>query len=181
MTEARLLGMDPPYVPNRYRVRLSDRDFEHLGEVASQVAGQIGRHLQQYADEQGWAYGDAVVVTIEGGGKRSGVVKVETAFDEEAPGARLVVLAGQAGGGDFAIGGRAVIGREPGCEVQLEEAAVSRRHAEIEWTYEGYKLRDLGSRNGTYLNSAEIDEAPLMDGDLIEVGLVQMSFRRPGH
>lgn len=172
--------MEPPYVPNRYRVRLAERDLDHLGDVAPEVAVQIGRHLQRYAREQGWVWGDAVVVTIEGGGRRPGVIQVETAFDEQAPGARLVVEAGISGGGEFQFGERALIGREPGCEVELVEAAVSRRHAEIRWTYAGYLLRDLGSRNGTFVNSTEIEETLLTDGDLIEVGLVQMRFRRPG-
>jgi len=80
------------------------------------------------------------------------------------------------GGGSFEIGERAVIGREPDCEVLLAESAVSRRHAEIEWTYHGYRLRDLGSRNGTFVNAEEVDEVLLADGDLIEVGLVQLRF-----
>ena len=180
MSQGRLLGMEPPYVPNRYEVRLSDGDFAHLGEVAGEVGRQIGRHLERHAEEEGWAYGDAVLVRIEGGGKRSGVIAVKSSFDETAPGAHLVVMAGQPAKTDFEVREHAVIGREPGCEVELSEAAVSRRHAEIEWTYPGYVLRDLGSRNGTFVNSAEIDEFVLEHGDLIEVGLVQMRFRGPG-
>ncbi len=180
MTEGRLLGMEPPWAPNRYRVRLSERDFAHFGEIAAQVSAQIARQLQRYADEEDWATGDGVSVRIESGGRRAGVIEVESSFDEQAPGARVVVVAGQPGRGDFVIREQAVIGRDPDCDVRLDEAAVSRRHAEIEWNYEGYLLRDLGSSNGTFVNSMEIDEVLLEDGDLIEVGLVQMRFRRPG-
>ncbi len=179
MAEGKLLGMDVPYVPNRFTVRLADEDLANLGEVRDEVAEQIGRHLAEYAREQGWAYGDAVLVTLEGGG-RVGRMAVERGLDEDAPGARLLLVAGQAGPQSFEIGERAVIGRDAGCEIVLAEPAVSRRHAEIEWTYRGYVLRDLGSRNGTFLNSDEVSEALLADGDLIEVGLVQLRFRRHG-
>ncbi|MGI5819213.1 MAG: FhaA domain-containing protein [Armatimonadota bacterium] len=179
MSENRLLGMEVPYAPNRYTVRLGEGDLAHFGELAGEIGEQIAHSLEDYAYEQGWAFGDRVRVSIEGGG-RNGRVAVEHTLDEEAPGARLQVIAGQPGGGSFEVGDSAVIGRDPGCEIVLNEAAVSRRHAQIEWTYRGYVLRDLGSSNGTFVNSTEIDEVLLADDDLIEVGLVQMRFRRPG-
>lgn len=179
MAENRLLGMDIPYVPNRFSVKLGDSDLAHLGELSEEIGEQIARSLEDYADEQGWAFGDGVRVSIEGGG-RDGRIAVEHTLDEDAPGARLQIIAGQPGGGSFEVGQRAVIGRDPTCDVVLQEAAVSRRHAQIEWTYQGYVLRDLGSSNGTFVNSSEVDEIMLADSDLIEVGLVQMRFRRPG-
>jgi len=178
MTESRLLGMEMPYVPNRYTVRLGDRDVATMGELADEIGEQIARQLEDHAAEQGWAFGDAVRVWIEGGG-RDGRIAVTHTLDESAPGARLQVMAGQPGGESFEVGQRAVIGRDPDCEVILQEAAVSRRHAEIDWTYLGYVVRDLGSSNGTFVNAAEVGEAVLQEGDLIEVGLVQMRFRGP--
>ncbi|NLO06352.1 MAG: DUF3662 and FHA domain-containing protein [candidate division WS1 bacterium] len=178
MTEGRLLGMDVPYVPNRFIVRLGDRDLSHMGDVVDEVARQIARHLELYADEEGWAYGGGVTVQIEGGG-RDGRLAIEHTLDEQAPGAQLQVVAGQAGHESFVVYAHAVIGRDPDCEIVLAEPAVSRRHAEIQWSYRGYLLRDLGSSNGTFLNTTEVEEAFLLDGDLIEVGLVQMRFRRP--
>lgn len=179
MHENRLLGMDVPYVPNRYTVRLGEGDLAHLGELTDEISEQIARHLERHAEDHGWAFGDAIRVNTVGGG-RNGRIEVEHTLDEQAPGARLQVIAGQPGGGTFEVGQSAVIGRDPSCEVVLRERAVSRRHAEIEWTYQGYVLRDLGSSNGTFVNAAEVDEILLMDDDLIEVGLVQMRFRRPG-
>ncbi|MFO8081452.1 MAG: DUF3662 and FHA domain-containing protein [Armatimonadota bacterium] len=178
MAENRLLGTNVPYAPNRFTVRLGDRDFAHFGDVADEIGEQIAGSLEDYAQEQGWAFGGGVQVTIEGGG-RDGRIAVEHTLDERAPGARLRVIAGVPGAGSFDVGESAVIGRDPGCEIVLDEPAVSRRHAQIEWTYQGYVLRDLGSSNGTFVNSTEIDESLLSEDDLIEVGLVQMRFRRP--
>ncbi len=177
MLDHRLLGTDVPYVPNRYVVRLSDEALENMGEVAGEVEEQIARHLQQWAQEQGWAWGDEIRVSLEGGGA-PGRIETESRFDEDAPGAELVVLAGQSGGARLRIAERATIGRDETCDVQLADPAVSRRHAEMEWTYRGYRLRDLGSRNGTFVNAVEIEDALLYDGDLIEVGLVQLRFIR---
>lgn len=178
MAEGKLLGTDVPWVPNRYVVRLADDDLEDLGDVAGEVAAQIARHLEDYAAEQGWACGNGVVVRLAGGGS-PGRIEVERAFEETASPARLVIEAGQEGGGSFDIAGYAMIGRDAGCDVRLTEPTVSRRHAELRWTYAGYVVRDLGSSNGTFVNGVEIKEdAPVGDGDLVEVGLVQLRFHR---
>jgi len=178
MADGKLLGTDQPWAPNRFTVRLADPDLEGLGDVVGEVAAQIARHLEGYAAEQGWAAGEGVVVRLQGGGS-PGRMEVERSFEEAAPGARLVVEAGQSDGGRFEVAERATIGRDPDCEVRLSEGAVSRRHAELRWSYAGYVLRDLGSSNGTFVNGVEIeDEAPVEDGGLIEVGLVQLRFHR---
>jgi sigma-B regulation protein RsbU (phosphoserine phosphatase) len=67
----------------------------------------------------------------------------------------------------FAIDGeRAVIGRSNDCEVPLDAAAVSRRHAAVLRAEGRFFVEDLESRNGTYLNDQRIvDRTPLRDGD----------------
>jgi phosphoserine phosphatase RsbU/P len=67
----------------------------------------------------------------------------------------------------FAIDGeRSVIGRSNDCEVPLDVAAVSRRHAAVLRTEGRFFVEDLESRNGTYLNEQRIvDRTPLRDGD----------------
>jgi len=71
------------------------------------------------------------------------------------------------------------IGRAPNCDVVLPERQVSRHHAEIERSEDSYLLRDLGSKNGTYVNGKEVDNEPyhLNDGDEIQVALyVKLGF-----
>ena len=71
-----------------------------------------------------------------------------------------------------------VLGRSPDCDVVIDAAAVSRRHAIIEKNGGGYFLRDLGSRNGTYVNGTRVEErAPLHNGDRIVVCDVVFQFR----
>ncbi len=68
-----------------------------------------------------------------------------------------------------------VIGRDESAQIQIPLSAVSRAHAQIERTGHGYVLRDLGSRNGTWVNGVRIDRdgCPLRDGDEIVVGGVE--------
>jgi len=53
---------------------------------------------------------------------------------------------------------------------------VSRRHAEIVRQGESYLVRDAGSLNGTYVNRERIDEAPLTNGDEVQVGKFKLVF-----
>ncbi len=62
------------------------------------------------------------------------------------------------------------IGRAPGNNIVLADSDVSRRHAIITWDGDKFVMKDLGSRNGTYVNRQHIKEAPLRDGDKIRVG-----------
>jgi putative nucleotidyltransferase with HDIG domain len=64
------------------------------------------------------------------------------------------------------------VGRHESAEVQLDDASVSRQHAEIVPTDRGWRLRDLGSTNGTFLNSNKLGKGdwPLQERDLLEFG-----------
>ncbi len=63
------------------------------------------------------------------------------------------------------------IGRHPKSDIVLDNPSVSWAHAMIERvSHLSFRLRDLGSANGTYLNEARVEAAFLRDGDLIQVG-----------
>jgi serine phosphatase RsbU (regulator of sigma subunit) len=73
-------------------------------------------------------------------------------------------------------GERVVIGRHPGCEIVLDNAAVSRQHAQISESHGSYFLEDLRSRNRTFLNGRPVEgSAELHNGDAIE--FCDLSFR----
>jgi translation elongation factor P/translation initiation factor 5A len=71
-----------------------------------------------------------------------------------------------------------VIGRSSDADVRVDDANVSRRHAEVRRIGDGYSLVDLGSTNGTEVNGQRIQETALMNGDVISVGTTRITFER---
>ncbi len=70
-----------------------------------------------------------------------------------------------------------VIGRSRECDVVIEDSGISRRHAEVSLTPEGWVLHDLGSTNGVQVNDEPLG-APrrLRSGDRLEVGSTEIIF-----
>jgi hypothetical protein len=73
-----------------------------------------------------------------------------------------------------------ILGREPGLPGTIDDASVSRRHARLSRDDRGVFLRDLGSKNGTFVKNIRISEpVALEDGDEIRIGLVSFVYRAP--
>jgi pSer/pThr/pTyr-binding forkhead associated (FHA) protein len=71
------------------------------------------------------------------------------------------------------------IGRDSDCEVNLDDGAISRRHAQILRRGERFFLSDLGSANGTFLNKQRLPprvNQPLRNGDRVRVGRSELRF-----
>ena len=62
---------------------------------------------------------------------------------------------------------RVRFGRLPECEVCLESTGVSREHAELVRERGGWRVRDLGSRNGTRVNGERTEDLAVVEGDEI--------------
>src|SRR5512147_2377497 len=60
------------------------------------------------------------------------------------------------------------IGREAGAEIVIEDAQVSRRHAQLTRQGTSYVIEDIGSTNGTYVNGKRVTAPVLLsDGDMV--------------
>ena len=72
----------------------------------------------------------------------------------------------------YPLGGRTLtIGRGEDCDIRLHDHSVSRRHARIEQTPEGFLVFDQQSTNGTFVNDRQLDSSwILQDGDYLRVG-----------
>lgn len=86
----------------------------------------------------------------------------------------LVAQDGPLKGQRWALSSTLMVGRDPGCDIQVQDRQVSRFHARITPTPEGVIIEDLGSKNGTNHNGVELT-APIMlqDGDLLGIALAQ--------
>lgn len=75
--------------------------------------------------------------------------------------------------------GGGVVGRSRDCDVVLDDAGVSRRHAEIRPSAEGWSIADLNSTNGVRVNDEQIAGAhELRSGDRIELGSTKIVFEQ---
>jgi two-component system, cell cycle response regulator len=89
----------------------------------------------------------------------------------------LVRVDGPANGQVFSLeSSEIVIGRSASVGLRLEDVGVSRRHALLSHTRGHYFIQDLDSSNGTFLEGRRVKRAPLMEGDLIQLG-PHASFR----
>jgi signal transduction histidine kinase len=68
------------------------------------------------------------------------------------------------------------LGRDNSNSVRLHDTEVSRRHAELRLEREGYRIVDLGSANGTFVNGKPVDQIPLHSGDRVQLGQTVMLF-----
>ncbi|HEX8438690.1 FHA domain-containing protein [Archangium sp.] len=72
------------------------------------------------------------------------------------------------------------VGRLPDCELMIDDASVSKRHAVLRWNEPERRctVRDVGSTNGTFLNASSLGtrEATLKDGDILSFGNVQFWY-----
>ncbi len=71
---------------------------------------------------------------------------------------------------------RAVVGRDAACEVVLASRSVSRHHALIERSADGWIARDLGSANGLFVEGKRVSESPLSSGASLRFGDVEATF-----
>ena len=67
-----------------------------------------------------------------------------------------------------------VVGRDPACDIVLNDSKCSRRHAIVEETAQGVVIRDSGSANGIYVNGKKVESSPLRPGDIVRLGEVKL-------
>ena len=120
--------------------------------------------------------------TIADSGLRSGAHLADTRrprgwADRGAAVATAVVVSGPDAGREFPLSaGTAYIGRGRGCEVQVSDPQVSRRHARLLVT-DILEVVDLGSSNGIDVQGQQVDRAVLRGGDRFRLGETEIEVR----
>jgi pSer/pThr/pTyr-binding forkhead associated (FHA) protein len=69
-----------------------------------------------------------------------------------------------------------IIGRTSDCDIQIMASNVSRRHARISYTNEEYRIEDLDSTNGIFVNGVKVERCVLRKHDVLEIGGVKILF-----
>ena len=90
---------------------------------------------------------------------------------------RLIILAGSLKGTTFTLSeAETSVGREPGNSLQLDDPSVSRHHCLIKRDDDVFKVMDLESFNGTFVNDVPVKEQRLNHGDRITIGDIFVVF-----
>ena len=83
--------------------------------------------------------------------------------------ARIIATSGPNRGTEYPLSGSVVLGRHEGCGITVPDRRASRKHAQVDEAGGKFFLRDLGSRNGTYINDKPISRQAMQDGDEITI------------
>ncbi len=104
------------------------------------------------------------------------IAKADSADALDAP-ARLKGLSVEVKGRNFPLkGGRCVIGRANSCDIPLTDSSVSSEHARLTAGDEGWRVANLLSTNGTFLNGKRISNERINHGDRLRLGRVEFVF-----
>ncbi|MEN8184326.1 MAG: FHA domain-containing protein [Myxococcota bacterium] len=89
----------------------------------------------------------------------------------------LVVISGPAAGSEFLVDRkRTTVGRGPGVDLAFADPELSQQHAAIEFADGGFRVCDLGSTNGTYVNGALVRVCELKNADRVQLGRYVFQF-----
>jgi hypothetical protein len=175
--DSRVRGADGTYVANSYVIELAAEDAEQLAAVSQPVSAELVAHVRSYGEAEGWEIGPYVTVRLDASSEvRQGEAAIRAEFAACPQSAYFHVEAGMKAGGKYYVGEQALVGRSSSCDIVIDAAEVSRRHCMVRYHYVHYVLEDMGSANGTFVNGEQVSEAVLGDGDLVEIGLVQLRF-----
>lgn len=91
--------------------------------------------------------------------------------------ALLIVLSGPNSGARFLLDAEVTnAGRHTRSDIFLDDATVSRKHAQFVRHGNSYVVRDSGSLNGTYVNRERTDVHELVDGDEVQIGKFRLTY-----
>nr|MCW2728521.1 hypothetical protein [Aeromicrobium sp.] len=92
--------------------------------------------------------------------------------------AMLLVQRGPDSGARFLLDSDTVsVGRHPDSDIFLDDISVSRRHGTFTRSGGGYRVTDLGSLNGTYVNRDRIEgDVTLAGGDEVQIGKYRLIY-----
>ena len=102
---------------------------------------------------------------------------IESALASDGNSAMVFIHRGPQKGARFLVTSEgATIGRATESAIFLDDVTVSRKHASITKTGDGFTFKDSGSLNGSYVNNESVSEKVLSSGDEIQIGKFHLLF-----
>jgi predicted component of type VI protein secretion system len=185
-------------VPNIYRAFLNPQDMAAFEPIRAEVEREMANYLTELAQERSFSmleHPRVVLAADQAVPRRSIQVVAETAAAPEpdamsstqviqttpqsAPQKRARLLL-QNQGGTHVIPLESTllsIGRGLNNDIILEDTRVSRHHAQLRYRSRRFWIADLGSTNGTFVNSERITERALRNDDTISLGGLELLFK----
>lgn len=92
-------------------------------------------------------------------------------------GLKVVVLDGPKAGTEVGLMGKLTVGSAPDADLVLDDHTVSRQHLTFSFSEQCVRVRDLGSRNGTFIGSTRVHDGILQEGTVVRVGQTSLAIR----
>jgi hypothetical protein len=165
-------------VPNDFTFSVSQEDHDRFAEIGDSLSRELADAAREHAQDEGYAFmGPVQVDVLASESVRPGTFTVVSRM-KEGPGGvgagSLVLPSGER----IVLGDRTLsIGRLPECDIVIPDSRVSRRHAEVRPTVDGFSLVDLGSTNGSKVNGERTTHRDLRDGDELDFGNTRIVFQ----
>ncbi|MEO6712944.1 MAG: DUF3662 and FHA domain-containing protein [Mycobacteriales bacterium] len=178
-------------VPNDYYVALGTRDYERLSPYAVPLGAELAAMVREHAVDHNWSFVGPVTVSFEQLPEvdtgtfriRSGVVAgdIESPLPAASTGRPRLIITDRPGAAPREVvieQESSVVGRGSDARIRIDDAGVSRRHAEVRREGDEVFLVDLGSTNGTLVNGRAVERTRLTPGDRISIGRTVLIYER---
>lgn len=171
-----VVDRDRVLAPNRFVVRVSDKDATRLQALGATLEQELRGVVMKHAKRQSYQLlGEADVEVRADSGLTQGVLEVDATRVE---GSVDWVAAIDVDGVRHELKrGTTTVGRGSDSDIQIGDSAASRQHLQLIWDGTAGLARDLGSTNGSKINGERFREAALSPGIVITIGQTALQFQ----
>ena len=166
-----------PIAPNDFTITVNQADYERFREIGDSLPRELAEAAREHGRAEAYQFtGPVHVELVADERKRAGDFSIDARFKqgEGGVGAGSLVLPNNE---RFVLGNHVTtLGRLPDCDLTLNDANVSRRHAEIRPMGDNFVLIDLCSTNGSKVNGMRVVQHELADGDELTFGSIRLFF-----
>lgn len=187
-------------VPNAYRVFLNPQDFAAFQPIRGELEREMGTYLSDLAAERNFTMLEhprvelaedpvvqrrtiQVVAETTTANNEAGSTKVmsgtqQLSVSPQSNSSALLLLETPRGMQPIPLETTMLtIGRGLDNDIVLEDARVSRHHAQLRYKTRRFWITDLSSTNGTFVNNERVSDGALKNGDVVSLGGLELIFR----